>query len=108
MKKAPVQRPKGLMAKLAKSLKIDLWWLQRAGLISPGAVRRMQNHCGACSDPEICSRQIDHADGKMVEPPEFCPNRNMFLALMKDARKRRYLRAAMRRASLRKARRARR
>ncbi len=88
MKTPDLQLPKGLMAKLARALKVDFLSLQESGKLSPDAVRRMQNHCSACSDPGLCGRLIKAKGGQMTEPPKFCPNRNIFLALKKEGQKR--------------------
>jgi len=88
MKKSTAHKPAGLMAKLARSLKIDFLLLQLTGKMSPGAAQRMQHHCDACSSSELCNRLIDHEGGKMAEPPEFCPNRKLFLALMNGEQRR--------------------
>ena len=83
MKKQKIHRPVGLMAKLAKTLNVSLIWLQWAEKISPNAVRRMQDRCSGCCDPKRCDRLIGYAEGDMTEPPEFCPNRKLFLGLKK-------------------------
>ncbi|GJL94412.1 MAG: hypothetical protein DHS20C05_08170 [Hyphococcus sp.] len=87
MLKPTPHQPEGLMAKLAKAMQVDLSWLQQIGRISPRAVNRMQNHCRACPKPDVCNRKIELSEGNMHEPPEFCPNKNIFQALKRESKK---------------------
>ncbi|MCV2881892.1 DUF6455 family protein [Actibacterium sp. XHP0104] len=72
----------GLMERVAARLGVNLFTAQQRLGLRHTTVERMMGHCAACSDPGDCRRQL--ADRSLSEPPGYCPNRKMILALKAD------------------------
>lgn len=71
---------------MARALGIDLSAAFRDGAVSADAIRRMEHHCGACSEEVDCKRRMAaFARTRRAEaelPPRYCANRQLLLYLI--------------------------
>jgi len=81
MKKIVANIPHGLLAKLGRLLGVNFFQLQKEGRVSPDTIARMQSHCEACSDSETCAHQLNRSRDRVEQPPGFCPNTRLLMAL---------------------------
>ena len=79
-----VQRPKayeGLFERLVGLLGLSLNRCRKEHGLGHQTIERMMSRCAACAESEQCHRYLSQADGRVIEPPEYCSNRKMLLSL---------------------------